>query len=257
MKSERLFDVMNELEDDLILDAKTPRHRARWQKAIAACLALALIAGGGRVLLGKDSADNFPSAREQFASRAEKSTGVSIRTEKNLPSVLNACSLTDLSEAEILNDWDTVIVEGTVTRIEHLRLDFGGKNGTEYRSLVWVEVEQVLRGDVRPGETIGILSPTVGQAEVWVEDTETVSQIYEGTHGIFMPYRYQSTDFWSQGQSTLYLKELADYGFPDGVRWAFLETEEGLCFSRMAFPSLARAKTLEELSSLLRAMLES
>ena len=36
----------------------------------------------------------------------------------------------------------------------------------------------------------------------------------------------------------LYLKDISDYGFMDGMRYAFLQTEKGLIYSKWAFTSL-------------------
>ena len=51
-------------------------------------------------------------------------------------------------------------------------------------------------------------------------------------------------------------RELADYGFADGERYAFLQTDDGLVFSREAYSSIANATTLDEIEEYIEAMLE-
>ena len=52
-------------------------------------------------------------------------------------------------------------------------------------------------------------------------------------------------------------RDLAGYGFADGERFAFLETENGLIFSKEAYSSIANATTLAEIEDYIETMLES
>ena len=81
---------------------------------------------------------------------------------------------------------------------------------------------------------------------VWVEDTETVSAMQAGSTGIFMPEIYDETSIWGQNGAKLAEKDTADYGCADGVRYAFVETADGLVFDRGAYASIANAASLEE-----------
>ena len=51
-------------------------------------------------------------------------------------------------------------------------------------------------------------------------------------------------------------RDLADYDFVDGERYAFLETDSGLVFSRWAYASIADATTLDEVEEYIEKMLE-
>ena len=82
----------------------------------------------------------------------------------------------------------------------------------------------------------------------WVTDTNTVSAMKVGTTGIFMPMIYNDENsFWEQNGAKIDKRELADYGFADGERYAFLQTDDGLVFSREAYSSIANATTLDEI----------
>ena len=51
------------------------------------------------------------------------------------------------------------------------------------------------------------------------------------------------------------MKEIADYGFADGVRYAFLETQDGLVFSRSSYESISDATTLDEIETYILNMI--
>ena len=78
----------------------------------------------------------------------------------------------------------------------------------------------------------------------------------EGMRGIFMPIRYDADSIWQENGATLYLQKAAPYGFADGLRFAFLETDRGLVYARHAWPSFAGASTLEALGACLEELLE-
>ena len=60
-----------------------------------------------------------------------------------------------------------------------------------------------------------------------------------------------------QGIRELDKRELADYGFADGERYVFLETNAGLVFDRDVYKSISNATTLEEVEEYIENMLES
>ncbi len=45
------------------------------------------------------------------------------------------------------------------------------------------------------------------------------------------------------------LKDVAGYGFADGRRYVFLETDTGLVFARDAYPTISSATTLQEVEN--------
>ena len=92
----------------------------------------------------------------------------------------------------------------------------------------------------------------------WVTDTSTVSAMEVGTTGIFMPMIYDDENsIWEQNGAKLDIRDISDYGFADGERFAFLETEDGLVFSRDAYSSIANATTLDEVEDYIETMLEN
>ena len=47
--------------------------------------------------------------------------------------------------------------------------------------------------------------------------------------------------------AVLMTKDLAECGLADGMRWAFLDTEQGLVFLRSAYPGAENATNLDDI----------
>ena len=78
-----------------------------------------------------------------------------------------------------------------------------------------------------------------------------------GTTGIFMPFVYNEESGVETDGSFLSYLDLADYGFGDGVRWAFLQKGDEVVFARHdAYESISNAKTMEEIRQYVISMLE-
>lgn len=78
-----------------------------------------------------------------------------------------------------------------------------------------------------------------------------------GMTGIFMPMVYDDeTAMWLENGASLDQRDLAEYGFADGERYAFLEKGSGLVFNRGAYASIADATTLDEVEEYIEKMLE-
>ena len=166
----------------------------------------------------------------------------------------SSCSLIYLTEEELFTYFDTAVFRGTVREIRNIELDFNGDSA--YRAIAEIEVERVYRGPCEAGETVSVMLPCPIEQGLWVEDTETVSAMREGMSGIFMPVVYDSENSrWEQNGAVLIKKDLVDYGFADGVRYAFLETELGLIFDRGAYESIADAQTIDEIEEYILDMI--
>ncbi len=88
-----------------------------------------------------------------------------------------------------------------------------------------------------------------------MEDTEVISKIRVGENGIFMPVKYDKESVEEVNGERLYLKELAEYGLMDGVRFAFLETENGLIFDHASYESVKAAASIQEIEDYVLKML--
>ena len=250
MKKETLFETLGSMDDTYITQAADiPPKKRRWKiwTGLAACLALAfgVLIWGGRT--------PFQAASSQLPL-SDASHGVTV-TYKTPTSGISSSGdlLADLTEAELFTEFDTAIFLGTVTQVDNIELDFNGSKN--YRALAQIQVEKVYRGPCQAGETVTVLLPCPILEGVWVEDTDVISQLAVGTRGIFMPMVYDETSVREENGATLALKDIAGYGFPDGERYAFLETANGLTFARWAYPTIGDADSLEEIEGYILKMI--
>ena len=161
--------------------------------------------------------------------------------------------LLELTEEELFSRWPTVIVRGTVSDIKNIKLDAVADEISLMRAIVTVTPSSVLRGEVEGDLKILVSCPIDGS--FILEDTETVSAIRLGMEGIFMVLPYEDDELWELENSALRWKDLADYHFPDGRRYAFLSTEDGLLYPEWAYPSLKGAQTLDDVEAFVISMI--
>lgn len=243
MKQEELFVLMTDMDDTMVEEAGVPQKKKRrlWPFLLgsAACLALVIV-GLSRI----DRGEPVP-----------RSKGVIIQQIENVSFPPSQYQLIYLTEEELFTHFDTAIFRGTVTGLQNIQLSFNGDRN--YRALATIQVEAVFRGDCAPGDTVSVLLPCPVSDGVWVEDTEVISRLQEGMTGIFMPIIYHEDSCWEQNGARLYLQEVAPYGFADGMRYAFLKTDNGVVFARHAYPSIESAQTLDEIEAYILTMLNS
>ena len=189
----------------------------------------------------------FRQAPSLSFTRSEGVTAVYV--EEPAEQTLSTSDLPWLTEEQLLNGQPTYVFQGTVVGLQNLCLDFNGL--LEYRALATIQVEKAYRGGLSEGSTVTLLLPCPIAAGTAVSETQVASSFRIGMRGIFMPKAYQAQDVSTLIGATLYLQELAGYGLPDGERYAFLETDQGLIYARWAYESLEGAQTLEDVTSYL------
>lgn len=239
MNGDRLTRLMGDVDDRFIeesmeVEVKKPK-RWRWIGGFvgAAVAVFAVTWDGFKELIPlSDSSSNMSVA---YIDEGEIDVGKS------------SANLIDMSEDELFSKWDPVVVRGVVKQIDHIELNFSGQ--VEYQSIVTIGVTDVYRGDIEPGSTIQVLTVAGVGSKVLQSDADVISELRLGMEGIFMPRRHDASHVWSQNGATLQVMDVSDYGFPDGERYMFLNTDEGLVFSRDAYPSLRDADTLDDVEA--------
>ena len=89
-----------------------------------------------------------------------------------------------------------------------------------YNAIIEIKVESDIKGKIKEGSTISVLSGCATmKEEIYQEDSYINSQIEEGDRGIFIIHKYGIDDTLELNQKILYLSELADYGFEDAERY--------------------------------------
>ncbi len=268
MKHRELFQAIGHIDDDLIIDAGTgeltdiitdyfldtgidaasdSEAAQRTRKFIRR----KLIPAAGFILI---------ALVVTIASRISNHTdlilsgNISVRYIDKAPTFINSYSLAErLTEEELFYKYNTDVFLGTVKEIKNIEISFGSRK--EYRAIAKIEINKVYRGDKKAGEVTAILLPSPINTGVIVEDTEVISKIRVGENGIFMPVKYDKETVEEVNNEKLYLNELAEYGLMDGVRFAFLETENGLIFDRASYESVKAAASIQEIEDYVLKML--
>ena len=277
MKELDLLLAMQDIDENYVncsVKKKHPKKRL-WigLSAAAACLALAAGLLLPRLNQGYGVCSLYPTNQEQasqpdinaeeqngneLSSNSEttedklelpnSSAGVSVNYVNSFEPVHTDASLVYFTEDELFTHFDTAIFRGSVTQIRNILVQMG--RSEFFWSLATIQVSQVLRGSLEEGAETQILIHTPLSMEgVWVEDTDVISQLRVGMEGIFMPVFYtQENDFFQTGGETLNMRDLAPYGLPDGERWAFLDTPDGIAYAQFAYPSLDAPKSLDDVA---------
>ena len=152
------------------------------------------------------------------------------------------------NEQEVFNMFDTVAFMGTVKEVVNLKLDFDGV--AHYRAMAVITVDKVYDGDLTVGETVNAMLPgPVDTGNIMGADFNITRAMKPGERGIFMPIVYSSDEVWEENGKELKMTEFAKYAIIDTIRFAFMDTDEGLLFERNTFPAIKDAKTLEEVET--------
>lgn len=252
MNAEKFSQAMGEVDSKFVDEAINYRKKVvrsslfkRWC-AIAACFALVLVS----------ALFWLRHQRNYIALSGNSSNVTAYYTDNPFISSASSESLVELTEEELFTTFYTAIFRGTVSEIRNIALNFNGE--TEYRALAEIEIEKVYRGPYPTGDSVSVLLPCPLIDGFEVTDTSTVSAMEVGTTGIFMPMIFDDESaIWKQNGAILDKRDIADCGFADGERYVFIETEEGLVFSRTAYSSIRNATTLDEVEDYIETMLEN
>ena len=242
MKQEDFFEMLGNLDEKYVAEAQDPVRKNRSRRvigmfvvAVAACLCI------------------FVFYRSRI-DLSEYSRGVTARYALFVPPLSEEACLVYLTEEELFTEWSDIIIKGTVKKIDNIKLDFNGN--TMYRALAEVQVEKAYHGKCKEGETIRMLLPGAVTAGIHSSIMDTLGRLKVGMTGIFMPTAYHIDSVYQSNGAILYLGDLAPYGFGDGIRFAFLETENGLMFDESAYVGAQGAQNLEDIEAFIYEMLE-
>lgn len=242
MKQEDFFEILGKLDETYVAEAEEPvKKKGRVVRkyvfilGAAACISLFILSGRRIELSGH-------------------SKGVRASYAFFVPRIGADACLVYLTEEELFTEWSDIIVKGTVKKIDNIKLDFNGS--TMYRALADIQVEKVYHGKCAEGKTIRVLLPGAVTAGSYNSIMDTLGQLKVGMTGIFMPKEYTADSLYQTNGATLCLRDLAEYGFGDGIRFAFLETKDGLVFDEGAYVGAQGAYDLEDIEAYIYEMLE-
>ena len=157
-------------------------------------------------------------------------------------------NLAEIKQDKIWNDDKYCIVEGTVEKANNIEIRIDDKK--MYNAIIEIKVESDIKGKIKEGSTISVLSGCATmKEEIYQEDSYINSQIEEGDRGIFIIHKYGIDDTLELNQKILYLSELADYGFEDAERFAFIEKNGNILFSSNFYKDLKDNAKLDEVKT--------
>lgn len=179
---------------------------------------------------------------------------VSVKYVNEFPKFAINYDLVFLSEEAIFSKYNTSIFKGELIDIKNIKINI--ENSSNYNSIAKIKLIESYRGNEKPGDIIEVLIPCPIDSKVWVEDTGVISKARIGTVGIFMPLKYDETSIWKENNTTLYLRDICQYGFLDGERFAFLETNNGISYGDFAYESIPKNPTLEDIKKYVIKMIK-
>lgn len=246
MNTKNFSDAISQIDDKYIDEALNYKKNKKitWIKlvAVAACFAVVIF-----VLSNPNLSD------KQFVL-SNNSYNVTVKYTNRLPSEsINVYSLyCSYTEEELFADFNTDILKGKILSVNNIEINLNGYK--VYYAIAQIKIDKVYRGSCDKGETISVMLPCPINKNIWVEDTDTVCAMKDGMNGIFMLMPFDENAVLEYNDARLVKKDIADYYFPDGVRYAFLETEDGLIFDRSSYKTISNAKTLDEVEKYVEDM---
>lgn len=179
---------------------------------------------------------------------------VSVKYINEAPSLSTSLKLTSLTEEELFHKYTTDIFMGKIEDLKNIEINLNGTK--QYNAIAKIRVDKVYRGNIKANKTVSVLLPCPINTNVWVEDTGVVSSMRVGMSGIFMPIKYDKSSNREVNGSIIYLQDIAQYGFLDGDRYAFLSSNNGLIFQKFAYESIASANSLQEIEQYIMKMIK-
>lgn len=256
MKAYLIADAIGEAREEYVLDAETAGRRKTPVylniAAAAACLAVVSILAMTGIPQGPGDYELSEQSREVRVFNVE---GDSFSAEY---------SLIPLTAEEIFTKWNTAIFRGVVTDIQNIDIDM---NGMDFpHSILSVQVTRVLRGNLRPGDTVKILVDIHIADAAYVDEFGVIARTRVGMEGIFMPTVYDENSLFGANGAWLYLLDIAPCGLADGARFCFLKDGEELVYFddgvwdendfQEPYAGLRGARTLEDVEAYIEDMLE-
>ena len=282
MKKEDFFRAIGEVDDAQVLEANQPPAKCRRLlprlAPLAACLLLLIGAAAAWPRLrpavqsplspsSENQTNTAPDTAAQEVKKPLYSRGVTIApfdpetarsdsTQKGAAEDVASSASMDLAwlTPEELLAQDTYIFRGTVEAMAYYTVDEIGSLGGWF-TVAEVRVTDVLRGELTVGDTCQVLLPVV-RGCFSTSIAGALEDIEVGSEAIFMPRPATPETVVSEADRSFCYADVADAYFSEGIRFLFLQTEDGLRFERNVYEDIQDAQTLDEVAAYLRGMLD-
>lgn len=258
MKQEELFEVIGEVDGTFIKEAAEPVQkkrktiRIRWIAA-AACVCL-LVSAGILLQPEKYGEIELPNSGENVVARYISEEYLE-EVWQPMPDNSDATCYTILTEKDIFTTVSKkhLIVKGKVTDIRPIEIAYQRQHpkAKSYGAIVELFVEKVYYGDCKENSKIELFL-----YYDFMTDTDILYELEVGDSGIFMPRIHddQAILIMYSEDDVVWAKNLADYGIEE--LFVFMETENGMEFTRSEYPGIKDATTYEEVEAYIYRMME-
>lgn len=280
MTREELFRAVGEVREDQIAEAAEIKKSRPWRQAgaLAACLALAVTAvsvygwagresrwksltggfspavieksrpdGGGGGLDGSDyrtEGDARPASR--FSEKVEIGE---LAGPGDGTGMTGMSSCAEWRSPEEIFAQDTAIFRGTVRSLRYFRVESGGTY--LYYTVANVEITDCLRGGLETGEICSVLY-LGAKGYLTTSLSGPLEDLDVGNEAIFMPVWTSEETGRREGERFFCYADLGEFYLPEGLRYVFADTGEGLEFARDVYEEIAEAESLDEAWEYLR-----
>ncbi len=234
-------------------DTKPPKKKNTWIKwcAMAACLCLII---GVVTMLPRLRGNHGDPQVGDFLLSEKTTAKVSLGYEEGA-AISSKAELVALTEDELFAYEEMYAFRGRVSGLTNVTIDFNGDKVV--RCVATISIDEVYKGNLVPGDQITMLIPCgIDLAGILVEDTGIISRLKSGMEGIFMPWIYNQNSYIEINGAVLMTKDLAACGLADGMRWAFLLTDQGICFERTSYSGAYEATTIDDIETYVVDMLK-
>lgn len=135
-------------------------------------------------------------------------------------------NMKEILQSDIWQNENLTIFSGVIQSVQNIKIKMD--DDISYNAIVDIQVLDCIRGNLEEGASISALAGcSVRLDGIWQEDSLVNSSMMKGEKGIFLIRKYDNTDTLEYENSTLYLSDIAEYGFPDAMRYSFIQSENG------------------------------
>lgn len=275
LKKQFIADALSEITDEFVAEAveyQKPKRIWKYTRelaAVAACAAVLLVSlnairmipiGNRQETASEAVTEMMPEAAtlesvtitstvtgtsetipEEESGAEEKEATQDVCGYPTLETMQTQSCVVRLSAEEILAK-NVDIFMGTVTAMETYHVTSGME---QYFTVATVEVEDSIRSELAVGESCRIYLP-FAKTDGLTATTSIIGDLEKleiGSRAIFMPYKAS--------------EETYDYYFSEGMRFLFLETENGISYATDVYEIESGVEaSLEDVAAYLREMLE-
>ena len=255
MRGKEFLDKMDLIDPGYVeaADMKPAKKKNGWVKwcAMAACLCLII---GAVTFLPRLHGNHGDPQVGDFVLSEKTTAKVTLGYEEGAATSPKT-DLVALTEEELFAHEKMYAFRGRVSGLTNVTIDFNGEKMV--RCVATISIDEVYKGDLVPGDQITMLIPCgIDLIGVHVEDTGIITQLKSGMEGIFMPWVYDDNSRIEMNGAVLMTKDLAECGLADGMRWAFLATDQGVIFEKNAYSGAYEATTMDDIEAYVIDMLQ-